>query len=191
MTAFGTSERVMFGARVPRGFQTIVCPAHKQRAPRDAQKHFHIAGDFQAARRWMFLASAPLWTCGRLPMSRWLLSLVLVSVLMSASAQVVLKAGMSSPVVTEGLSGTFGLHSLTVALTQPLVLVGLLMYVGSAVLWLFVLARMDVSVAYPFVGLGMVATMLLAWWVHDEPLTLAKVIGTLMIGVGVVVVARS
>jgi multidrug transporter EmrE-like cation transporter len=123
-------------------------------------------------------------------MSRWMIALVLVSVLMSASAQVVLKAGMSSPAVAASLSPA-GWHSVVVALTQPLVFVGLLMYVGSAVLWLFVLARMDVSIAYPFVGLGMVATMLLAWWVHDEPLTLAKVIGTLMISAGVVVVARS
>jgi drug/metabolite transporter (DMT)-like permease len=123
-------------------------------------------------------------------MNRWMFLLVLVSVLMSASAQVVLKAGMSSPAVAASLNPA-GWHSLVVALTQPLVLVGLLMYVGSAVLWLFVLARMDVSIAYPFVGMGMVATMLLAWLVHDEPLTLAKVIGTLMISVGVVVVARS
>lgn len=124
-------------------------------------------------------------------MNRWVFALVFASVLMSAAAQIVLKAGMSSPAVAGTLGSAPAWHSVLTALTQPLVLAGLLLYFGSALVWLLVLARMDVSIAYPFVGLGMVLTMLFAWVVHDEPLTVAKVVGTLLIGAGVVVVARS
>ncbi len=116
-------------------------------------------------------------------------SLIVISVLMSSLAQIVLKAGMSSPAVTAALAAESRVITLTAALTNPLVLAGLTIYFLSAVVWLLVLARVDVSLAYPFVGLGFVVTMLLGWLVHGEILTLGRVAGTLLIGMGVVLIA--
>lgn len=115
--------------------------------------------------------------------------LIVVSVLMSAVAQIVLKAGMSAPTVTSALAGESRVMALVTALTNPIVLAGLTIYFLSAVVWLLVLARVDVSFAYPFVGLGFVVTMLLGWLVHGEILTLGRVAGTLLIGLGVVLIA--
>ena len=70
-------------------------------------------------------------------------------------------------------------------------ILGLGIYFASAAVWLLVLARVDVSLAYPFVGLGFVVTMLLAWAVHGEVLSTGRIAGTLMICAGVVVLARS
>jgi multidrug transporter EmrE-like cation transporter len=49
----------------------------------------------------------------------------------------------------------------------------------------------EVSLAYPFVGLGFVITMLLGWWIHGDTLSLMRVGGTVLIAVGVAVLAHS
>jgi multidrug transporter EmrE-like cation transporter len=69
------------------------------------------------------------------------------------------------------------------------VVVGFVLYGASACVWLLVLARVNLSVAYPFVGLGFIATMLLGAFFLGEPLTVWRVIGTLLIALGVVLVA--
>jgi multidrug transporter EmrE-like cation transporter len=48
----------------------------------------------------------------------------------------------------------------------------------------------DVSFAYPFVGLGFIVTMLLAFFFNGELITTAKIIGTLCIAVGIAIIAR-
>jgi multidrug transporter EmrE-like cation transporter len=57
------------------------------------------------------------------------------------------------------------------------------------VVWLFVLARVDVSVAYAFVALGFFLTMTLGVLLLGEALTLAKVAGILLVVFGVWLVA--
>lgn len=123
-------------------------------------------------------------------MNKYLISLIMLSVLLSSVAQIVLKAGMNSSSVLMALQNTVGLSAARIVLTNFFVLGGLGLYFASAAVWLLVLAKVDVSVAYPFVGLGFVVTMLLAWLIHGEALTLSKVFGTLLITGGVIVLAR-
>ena len=118
-------------------------------------------------------------------------SLVLVSVLLSSIAQIVLKEGMSSATVQ--LAGAQGV-SLRMAIAIGLnykVLLGLLIYFASAAVWLFVLARVAVGLAYPFVGLGFVVTMILAWLVRGEIPSITQIVGTLTICLGVTMMARA
>jgi drug/metabolite transporter (DMT)-like permease len=117
--------------------------------------------------------------------------LVLISVLLSAIAQIVLKEGMSSPTVQ--LAGAHGVNmrmAIAIALNYK-VLCGLLIYFASAAVWLFVLARVAVGLAYPFVGLGFVVTMLLAWLVRGEIPSVTQIVGTLTICLGVTLMARA
>jgi drug/metabolite transporter (DMT)-like permease len=65
------------------------------------------------------------------------------------------------------------------------------MYVLGAGLWLLVLSKVDVSLAYPFVGLGFIMTMLLGWLFLHEGVGVERIIGTLLIAGGVVLVSRS
>ena len=67
---------------------------------------------------------------------------------------------------------------------------GLTLYFFSAAVWLLVLAKVDVSFAYPFVGLGFVITMLLAFFVNGEILSMTKIVGTICIAIGVAIVAQ-
>ena len=118
-------------------------------------------------------------------------SLVLVSVLLSSIAQIVLKGGMSSAAVHSAAAQGLNLRMAIAIASNVKVLCGLLIYFASAAVWLLVLARIAVGFAYPFVGLGFVMTMLLAWLVRGEIPSSAQIVGTLTICLGVTLMARS
>ncbi len=64
-------------------------------------------------------------------------------------------------------------------------ILGLSLYVLGALAWIWVLAKADVSFAYPFVGLGFILTMFLGWFVLQEPLTMIRFAGTILMVAGV------
>lgn len=124
-------------------------------------------------------------------MNRSIFLLVCASVLLSAVAQIVLKTGMSSAGMAAANSQGPGAAMFRAIATNPYVLVGLFIYFASAAVWLLVLAKLDVSLAYPFVAMGFVVTMLLAWALRGEVPTPTKIAGTLLICLGVIVMARA
>jgi len=117
------------------------------------------------------------------------LAAALASIAMSVAAQFVIKSGMVSggrDALAEGLS----LRALGQLFTNPGVVGGLALYSLGAVAWLAVLARWDVSKAYPLVGLGFAATVLAGWWL-GESVSLQRWMGVALICTGVWLVARS
>jgi drug/metabolite transporter (DMT)-like permease len=119
------------------------------------------------------------------------LLLILLSVCLSSIAQLTLKTGMSSPRMAAALAGEDRLAAALTVATAPLVILGLALYGIGAVVWLFVLAKTDVSVAYPFVGLGFIVTMAFGAAMLGEQVGALRLLGTLLVGVGVYLVARS
>lgn len=117
-------------------------------------------------------------------------AMILLSVALSAAAQVALKAGMSSAPVRAALASGLSPTSLLSVAFNPLVLLGLACYGLSMVVWLGVLSKMPVSSAYPFVALAIVLTSLLGRILFHDAFTLPKIIGTLLIVSGVVVLAK-
>ena len=117
--------------------------------------------------------------------------LVLFSVALSAFAQILLKAGMSSGPVQKALASSSGIEALLIVALTPAVFLGLLTFGFSAMVWLIVLSRIDVSYAYPCMALGIVATVLAGHLMLGEPLTAARIAGVAMIVAGVGVVAFS
>jgi len=120
-----------------------------------------------------------------------IIALILASVSLSALAQLVLKLGMSGGRVQRALAGDSLIGSLATVATDGRVLLGLFLYGVGAILWLWVLARTDLSFAYPFVGLGFILTMVFGFAFLAEPIGLARLSGTLLIVAGVVLVSRS
>ena len=114
--------------------------------------------------------------------------LILTSVGLSALAQLALKIGTSNaaPARSAGIGGEIG-----GLLQSPMVLVGLVLYGFGALLWLFVLGRAPLSLAYPFVGIGFILTMLAGTLYLGESVSVARIAGTLLIALGCVLVARS
>ena len=116
--------------------------------------------------------------------------LILVSVTISALAQIALKGGMGSESIQRSVDGRASFALLLHILLNPLVMLGLFLYFASAVVWLFVLSRIEVSSAYPFVALGFVFTAVLGRIFFADSLSAMKIAGTMLICAGVVVLAR-
>ncbi len=74
---------------------------------------------------------------------------------------------------------------------SPWVFTGLSLAFISALFWLTVLARVDLSFAYPMVSLGYVLVVLLSFLIFKENVTLIRWIGVLVICLGVYLVSRS
>jgi multidrug transporter EmrE-like cation transporter len=117
-----------------------------------------------------------------------IVALIGLSVLLSVSAQILLKHGMSHPAVSQGLQ-TGVLDAVWSIFTNFSILFGLSAYVASAGFWLLVLSKLDVSKAYPFVGLGFILTMLFAYFFLNEPLTTTKIAGTLCVCAGIILIS--
>jgi multidrug transporter EmrE-like cation transporter len=121
-----------------------------------------------------------------------LVFMVLLSVLLSAGSQVLLKLGMTSPPIRSAMAmHAAPLQLLLTIASSPWVLCGLFCFGLSAVVWLFVLARIPLSAAYPFVALGIVVTVLAGHFLFGEPVPALRIAGVAMILAGIAVVAAA
>lgn len=121
--------------------------------------------------------------------NRVLLVLILASVACSSVAQLLLKLGMVNAAYARAAAAQDWAGMAAAALLNPLVIAGLSLYFAGALVWLMVLAKADLSYAYPFVGLGFIFSLVLGFLVLKEPVTLQRLAGTLLIALGAVMVA--
>ena len=91
--------------------------------------------------------------------------------------------------VTES-SLTLNANSILSTLFIPSVFFGFLIYGVSAIIWLFVLQRFQLSVAYPALSLTYVVIVILSAHYYGEPMTLFKSIGIIFIVGGVYLLFR-
>ncbi len=96
-------------------------------------------------------------------------------------AQLLIRAGAKS------LGGLSVIDTLAHAFTTPAVLAGLFAYAVSSVLWLGVLSRLQVSVAYPLGASGYVLVVMLAW-LSGEPVPPMRWFGVALLVLGVLLV---
>ena len=120
-----------------------------------------------------------------------ILVLALVSICMSAVAQVLFKVGMSAGPVRAALAEGGAFRVVSAVALNPGVLGGLALYGFGTMLWLAVLARAELSQAYPFVGLSFVLTAIFGAVLFDDALSTPRIAGIAAIVVGVYLVGRS
>jgi multidrug transporter EmrE-like cation transporter len=113
------------------------------------------------------------------------LALILTSVTLSAFAQIAFKFGVAAAARTSAQTGP-----LAVLLT-PGVQIGLSLYVLGTLIWLKALAQVELSQAYPFVGLGFAITALAGWLVLGDTLSAQRIVGIGMLIASIIVIARS
>lgn len=124
-------------------------------------------------------------------MTRAALGLILLSVTITACAQLVLKAGMAGASVQRAIAAGPGLRMVLGIALDPLVIGGLALYFVAAAVWLIVLSKVEVSLAYPFVALGFVLTAVFGRILFNEALSPTRIAATLLICGGVALLARS
>lgn len=111
--------------------------------------------------------------------------IIFIPIIIAAIAQIVLKSGIGSANTAVGL-----LEFFIKTLTSPIVILGLGLYGLGAVLWLIVLSREDVSFAYPLVSFAYVLAIFLSAIFLKEHVTPGRIIGSLLIMLGIFVIAR-
>jgi len=126
---------------------------------------------------------------------RWQSLLFIVgSIVLSASAQLLMKAGMlelDEIGFKQAISDAFPIMPLLL-LTFAWVAVGLLLYAISLLFWLAALARYELSLAYPLLSLSYVLVYFGAvmWPRLNETVSFSKTLGILLILAGVFMVTR-
>jgi multidrug transporter EmrE-like cation transporter len=114
--------------------------------------------------------------------------LILTAVLMGAAGQVIMKKGM---LIYGEVSAGDVWRQLIPILKVPFVSLGLLCYALSAVLWIAVVSRIDLSLAYPMVSVAYVAVFVASWFLFGERISAVRVAGLVLIVAGVLVISRS
>lgn len=117
-------------------------------------------------------------------------AIILFSVSCSAFAHLLLKIGMS-PVAASMKDGTSAVSIMSGAALNPLVWAGIGLHVFALVTWLYVLSRVDVSYAYPFISLGFVIVASISYFALDEQMSVIRLIGMLVIVAGAVIISQS
>ncbi|MDQ4149620.1 MAG: EamA family transporter [Actinomycetota bacterium] len=118
-------------------------------------------------------------------------AVTLLAVCVATAGQLTLKAGMSrvGAISTERLGRPVDL-ALQIAKT-PLVIVGLGLFVVSAAFWMFVLSRVPLSYAYPFVGFTYVLIALFGRFVLHERVPALRWAGIALIVAGILVIGNT
>lgn len=115
---------------------------------------------------------------------------ILISVFSGATGQILLKKGMSSMgPLTLSMDQLFNIFWRIG--TNPYVVIGLAIYVAGTVFWLAALSRVDLSYAYPFASLSYVVMLTASWQLFNENITPMRLLGSLVVCLGVFLISRS
>jgi multidrug transporter EmrE-like cation transporter len=116
--------------------------------------------------------------------------LIIVSVAMNALAQLAIRKGMLA-VGDLGIQGGGLVSMMMRMLANGYLWLAMVLYGFSILLWMFVLSKVEVSFAYPFLSLGYGIVLVLGFFLFGEQVTLLRVAGVMVIVVGVILISRS
>lgn len=115
---------------------------------------------------------------------------ILFTVMTNAAAQLMLKHGMMS-MGALSFAGVNPVLKILQIVFSPWIFFGLLTFVISMASHLFVLSKVELSFAYPFLSLAYVAVAVFAYFVFREDLNALRIAGIAFICVGTVLIAQS
>ncbi len=116
--------------------------------------------------------------------------LVITGVLLNVAAQLLIKTGTNAVGHFEFSRENILPIGWRLA-TEPHIIGALTCYVFGVVVWVLALSRVQVSIAYPMLSMGMVLNAIAAWYLFSEPLNATKFIGMGVIILGVVIISRA
>ncbi|WP_102959015.1 transporter [Mangrovicella endophytica] len=114
---------------------------------------------------------------------------ILFTVFTNAAAQVMLKYGMMQ-LGPLSFAGVNPLIKILQIVFSPFVFLGLCTFVISMASHLFVLSKVELSFAYPFLSLAYVAVAIFAYFVFREDLNAMRIGGIALICIGTMFIAQ-
>ena len=73
---------------------------------------------------------------------------------------------------------------------SPYIISGLVVYAFASVLWIFILNKGELSYVYPIQSTAFIFALIIGATIFKEQLTLTKIIGVLVICLGVIIITR-
>jgi multidrug transporter EmrE-like cation transporter len=115
--------------------------------------------------------------------------LVLCSVTPAVAGQLILKYAIGRMNLSMEETGPLGYY--VRLFSTPIVILGFFMYGLSSLVWLFILSKLPLSLAYPLVSMGYVLVLFFSWLLLREQVSLTRLLGVAVICLGVVLLAVS
>jgi len=114
--------------------------------------------------------------------------LILFSVLLNCAAQLFIRKGM---LINGELTSSNLVASLLPMITNLWLWVAMICYAISIFLWMAVLSKVEVSFAYPFLSIGYVVAAIIGFYFFGEHLSMSRILGIIVICIGVFLISRS
>lgn len=121
-------------------------------------------------------------------MSNYLL--VLLCIILVVAGQLLMKYG-TTQIGAVSFSKEQLISFLGKAVSSPLILIGFVLYFVSALLWLVVISRQELSSVQPITALSYVFITFFSWLLFKEDVGLVRILGVVAITFGVYLVFRS
>ncbi|WP_368487626.1 SMR family transporter [Clostridium sp. BJN0013] len=118
-----------------------------------------------------------------------MIPLILMSVFLGAMGQVLVKYGAANLELSFTIK--YLIPSIFNILKNMPVMLGIISYGLSFLLWIKILSKVELSYAYPMVSLGYVITMLFSYFVFKENISFVRILGVVFIIFGVILISRS
>lgn len=118
------------------------------------------------------------------------LAMIFFSISLAVAGQLLLKSGMNKvgPISITQVRNA-GVTAMNV-ISNGRVMGGLALYFLSAMVWLVVLSRVNLSFAYPFIGSSYIIVMLSSRLLFGESISSVRWVGAAFISLGVVLISR-
>lgn len=116
--------------------------------------------------------------------------LVFICVILVVAGQILLKYGMLriGPIALNPEQFSMLLKK---AISSPFIISGLALYFISALGWLVVISREELSSVQPLTALVYIFIVFFSWLLFKEDVGLVRILGVIAIAIGVFLVARS
>jgi drug/metabolite transporter (DMT)-like permease len=115
------------------------------------------------------------------------LFLIILTVIINTTGQFMVKTGVNRV----GAVSLTNIHTILRALSSVLVIGGFIVYFVSALVWISILSKSELSWAFPMLSLSYVLTALLSPVLLNEAFSIQRLFGTLVICLGVFLVYRT
>ena len=119
------------------------------------------------------------------------LILIALTTILAVTAQLLLKAGMTQVGHIGGEQLANPVRLVIMIVTNPRIALAMPMYVAGFFLWTVVLSRVQLSFAHPLMASTYAIVPLVSWLLLGETLSAQKVLGIVVICIGVFIVVSS